>query len=390
MLWKHYVFRRGIEVPAMWDPLFANRPVRVLYIAGRSFDVRARTAMSAFVDTARLSGYDIEKADLLLIELKAYQISQELQQQAVQNAEELEHKFRALADSQSVSVNNILMSPSGGRDEDISASNALRLGTEDVLQRITDHTDIILDASSLPRIAYLALMTGLLSKLIPDKRTASPLLANGINLQVLVAEDPLLDGKIQAEDPSNDLVLIPGFSSALHAESVQDWPLIWLPILGENRVSQFEKIMTSVIPINAEICPVLPHPSRDPRRADRLLVEYKGPLFDTRETPMTNILYAHEANPFEAYRQMLGAMQRYRESMGIIGGCRLVVTPLASKLISLGVGLACFELRPSGMHENYGIAIPLAEPMRYVISIEDLLASKPDLSALLLTGDAYS
>jgi len=374
----------------MWDQLFAHRPARLLYIAGRSFDIRAQAAMNAFVDTVRVSGYDIRRADLLLVELKAYQISQELQQQAVQNAEDLEKKFRAMTDSQDVSVSNVLMSPAAGGDEELSASNALRRGTEEVLQGITDHTDIILDASSLPRIAYLALMTGLLSKLVPDKRAASPLLANGKNLLVLVAEDASLDGKIQAEDPNNDLVMIPGFSSALHAESMQDWPLVWLPILGENRVSQLEKIMASVIPTNAEICPVLPHPSRDPRRADRLLEEYRAPLFDARETPMTNILYAHEANPFEAYRQILGAMERYRESMGVIGGCRLVVTPLASKLISLGVGLACFELRPSDMKENYGIAIPLAEPMRYIVAMEDLHASKPELSALLLTGDAYS
>ena len=105
---------------------------------------------------------------------------------------------------------------------------------------------------------------------------------------------------------------------------------------------------------------------------------------------MSNILYAHEANPFETYRQILSAMERYRETMGVIGGCRLVVTPLSSKLMSLGAGLACFELRPSGMTENYGIAIPLAEPMRYHISKEDLRASRPELSALLLTGDAYN
>src|ERR1700722_19518870 len=133
MLWKHYVFRRGIEVPAMWDELFAHRPARLLYIAGRSFDIRAQAAMNAFVDTVRVSGYDIRKADLLLIELKAYQISQELEQQAVQNAEDLEKKFRAMTDSPDVSASNVLMSPSVGGEEELSASNALRRGTEEVL-----------------------------------------------------------------------------------------------------------------------------------------------------------------------------------------------------------------------------------------------------------------
>jgi hypothetical protein len=233
-------------------------------------------------------------------------------------------------------------------------------------------------------------MTALLQKLIPNKSAENALFTQGINFQILVAEDAELDSRIRSEDPSNDLLLIPGFSSTLQAESVQDWPLVWFPILGENRVSQIEKIIDSnAIPDAAEICPVLPHPSRDPRRADRLLLEYKRPLFDKRETPTSNIFYVHEAHPFEAYRQLLGAMERYSESMRVIGGCRLVVTPLASKLITVGAGLACFEMRPSGMHENYGVAIPYVEPTRYVVSTQDLRASKPEISALLLTGVAY-
>lgn len=106
-------------------------------------------------------------------------------------------------------------------------------------------------------------------KLIPNKQAPNALFANGVNFQVLVAEDAALDAKIGSEDPSNELILIPGFSGALHAESFQDWPLVWFPILGENKVSQLEKVMALAIPANAEICPVLPHPSRDPRRAAR-------------------------------------------------------------------------------------------------------------------------
>src|SRR5207302_5529294 len=122
---------------------------------------------------------------------------------------------------------NMRIGSSAGGEDDISASNALRIGTEAVLKMVNSHTDIILDVSSLPRVVYLALLTALLSKLIPDKNAPSPLSANRVNLQILVAEDASLDGQIRSEDPSNDLVLIPGFSSALQAESVQDWPLVW-------------------------------------------------------------------------------------------------------------------------------------------------------------------
>jgi hypothetical protein len=384
MLWKHYVFRRGPEVHDLWDHLFEDRPIRLLYIAGRGFDVRAQRVMKAFVDSVELSGYTIATAELLLVGFTGYLLSQELHDQTERNARMLEDMFRPFGGTAGVR-----MGTSAAGEDDISATTALRLGTEAVLEKVKDHTDIILDVSSLPRVVYLALMTGLLHRLIPEKRAADPLVARHVNFQVLVAEDAALDARIRSEDPINDLVYIPGFSSALHAESVQDWPVVWFPILGENRVGQLQKVL-GAIPTDAEICPVLPHPSRDPRRPDRLLVEYKEPLFDSGRTPTANILYVHESHPFEVYRQLLRAMQRYRESMQIIGGCRLVVTPLASKLITLGAGLACFEMRPAGLSESYGVAIPYAEPRRYLASTEDLCASTPEISALVLTGDAYT
>jgi hypothetical protein len=385
MLWKQYVFRRGPEVNDMWELRFDRVPARLLYIAGRGFDYREQAVMNSFIESTAVSGHRFDKADLLLVGFEGYQLTEELEKQTTENAEALERSFSRLGSTSTLSIG---FSEAG--EDDISANNALRMGTAEILKRLTDRTDIILDISSLPRVVYLALMTGILETLIPDRTAPNALSSSNINFQVLVAEDAALDAQILSEDPSNDLVLIPGFSSALHAESVQDWPLVWFPILGEKRMNQLQKVMDSVIPDSAEICPVLPHPSRDLRRADRLLVEYKLPLFDKRQTPTGNILYAHEANPFEAYRQLLGAMERYRDSMRIIGGCRLVVTPLGSKLITIGAGLACFEMRPSRLDEDFMVAIPYAHPTRYVASTTLLQGSRPDLCALVLTGDAYA
>lgn len=185
--------------------------------------------------------------------------------------------------------------------------------------------------------------------------------------------------------------MVPGFSSAMQLESFQDSPLVWFPILGEHRVNQLQIMRSNKIPGEAEICPVLPHPSRNPRRADRLLVEYKEALFDSRRTPTSNILYVHESEPFEAYRQLLGAMRRYQQSMEILGGCRLVVTPLGSKLVTLGAGLACFEMRPTDLENaSYGVAIPHAEPTRYVVDPLAVKRSQPEICCLLLTGGAYA
>lgn len=385
MLWNHYVFRRGPEVHDLWESLLARRPIRLLYIAGRGFDVRAQVAMREYVASLKSSGVKVENAKLLLVGFSGYQLDADLQDLTQQNAVALEAMFSAVGAAESIYIGSTTS------EDDISATQALRIGVDAVLKHFGNQTDVVLDVSSLPRVAYLALMTNILDRLVPAKRAEAPLAVKDVNFQVLVAEDADLDAQILAEDPSSDPVLVPGFSSAVQAESVQDWPLVWFPILGEHRVSQLRQIMKSnVIPDSAEICPVLPHPSRNPRRADRLLVEYKEPLFDTRETPTSNILFAHESHPFEAYRQLLAAMQRYRKSMAILGGCRLVVSPLGSKLITLGAGLACFEMRPDDLNAQYGVAIPHAEPNRYVADVNLLRESKPEISTLLLTGQAYA
>lgn len=390
MLWNRYVFRRGTDVQDTWDQMFQqrrleNRPVRLLYVGGRGFDVRAQVVMDRFIGSIQSAACIVEKAELLLVGFTQYQLSDDLRNETVENARALEQRFASIGTSQTVMID-----PTTEDEDDLSASNALRIGTARVLRAITDQTDIVLDVSSLPRIVYLSLMLALLERLVPTREHDAPLAASGINLQILVGEDVDLDSKIQSEDPSNELVLIPGFASALQTESTRDWPLVWFPVLGENRVAQLQKVLYDQIPESAEICPVLPHPSRDPRRADRLLIEYKQLLFDTSKTPLTNILYAHESNPFEAYRQLLGAMQRYQRSFSVIGGCRLVVTPLASKLITLGAALACYEMRLDIVDGNYGVAIPYAEPKRYVVSAAALHASKPEVSAIILTGDAYA
>ena len=52
--------------------------------------------------------------------------------------------------------------------------------------------------------------------------------------------------------------------------------MVWFPILGENRLGQFRMVMNAAPAIrDAEICPIIPHPSRDLRRAEKLLIEYK-------------------------------------------------------------------------------------------------------------------
>jgi hypothetical protein len=359
----------------MWDRFFRDRPLNLLYIGGRGFDPRAETTIVEFVRSVSSSGAKVEAADLLLVGLARYELDDNLKAATEKNAAILRSTFSALGQTA-----ELIMDARGEGEDEVSTSNALRNGVEAILARVPGRTDIVLDVSSLPRVAYLAIMTGLLHRLVSNKNVPNALSASGVNFQILVAEDARLDSEIRSEDPNADLVTIPGFSTAMYAESMQDWPMVWFPILGENRLGQLNMVMNAAaaIPGDAEICPIIPHPSRGLRRAERLLIEYKPLLFDRLQIPVANALYVSESNPFEAYRQLLGAMARYRKSMTILGGCRLAVTPLSSKLVTLGAGLACFEMRLGNM-EDYGVAMPYAEPMRYVASKDALANAKQKL-----------
>lgn len=389
MLWDRYVFRQDDDIHDLWDDLFNNSPVRLLYITGNGFDVRAQEVLGQLANNIKSPNRTIEKAELLLVSFKGYELDQDVIDLTKDNERILRELFSEIGTVAEVVFDDVV-----ANEDDASPSMVLSSGTSKVLDHISGYTDIILDCSSLPRVAYLSLATGILNRLVPNKDDIAadphPLLANNVNFQIVVAEDANLDGKISAENPSNELVLIPGFSSVMQAESVRDWPMVWFIVLGENKSEQFKLLMSlAEVPDHAEVCPVLPHPSSNPRRADDLLVEYADHLFSVRLDSINNTMHVSENNPFEVYRQLYRAMQRYKSSMNILGGCRLLVSPLGSKLVTIGVGLACYEIRAKDLEAGYGVAIPLTESKRYSVSVEELKQSKSTISALLLTGEAY-
>jgi hypothetical protein len=100
-----------------------------------------------------------------------------------------------------------------------------------------------------------------------------------------------------------------------------------------------------------------------------------------------NVLYAAESNPFEAYRQIYNAVQRYNEALKELGGCKAFVTPLSSKLLSVGALLACYEVRRNGGT----IGIPFMEARRYRITDSiDREQPQVDLCAMWISGECYA
>jgi hypothetical protein len=47
-------------------------------------------------------------------------------------------------------------------------------------------------------------------------------------------------------------------------------------------------------------------------------------------------------------------------------------------------------MRPPDLNEKFGVAVLLAEPKRYIVDIDTLKESRPEITVLLLTGEPYA
>jgi len=238
--------------------------------------------------------------------------------------------------------------------------------------------DVIVDISAMPRGIYYPILAKLLYLL--DEATRHQ--GSG-NLHVLVSEQVQIDEQIQEEGIDEHASYMHGFSSSLVRESTAAVPTIWIPVLGEGKKAQLERIYDHIRP--DEICPVLPSPAANPRRADNLIAEYRRLLFDSLRIEPRNFIYASERNPFEVYRQVYGTILRYNSVLEALGGCKVVVSALSSKLLSVGALLAAYE----ALHNNMMVGISHVETQGYHIEGQ-LPKFESELFTLWVAGDCYN
>jgi hypothetical protein len=241
-------------------------------------------------------------------------------------------------------------------------------------------TDVIVDISALPRSVFLPVVAKLLH--IIDGQSEPRM-----NLFVLANENPKIDSLILEEGLDEEADYIHTFRGDAERESAASKPRVWFPLLGENQSTQLQRIYDLVRP--SEVCPLLPAPSRNPRRGDNLVLEYRGLLFDSLRVDPRNFLYASETNPFEVYRQLVRAIEHYAGSLAPLGGLNAIVSALSSKLLSIGALLAAYELKRAG--SRVAIAHIEAHGHRVAVEMEELTRLSKDgvIHGLWLAGECY-
>ena len=370
--WEPYVLARGEEFKELWKNHCAGKARQILFVLGSGFDPR----MCVGVEAVLAAGGN-GKRDCLLVMYDEGDASpsQKHSDMVESNLKELRTLFRGRGDIRQERLS--MWSTEGKR---IASRQASQLFGS--FGNVRGFTDIVVDISALPRSLYLPIV-GKLLYLIDAQEEQGQRRSSLPALHVVVAENMELDRSIHEEGIDEDAVIVHGFHGDLDLEATEDVPRVWIPVLGEGKEVQLERIYHRVRP--SEVCPVLPCPSVDPRRGDSLLVEYRRFLFDGLRVEARNFIYAPEQNPFAVYRNIRRTILHYQAALEALGGCKAVVSAVSSKLLSIGAMLACYEL----MQSDYRVGMVQVEPNGYTLRGDSRTPEGSELFTICLTGECY-
>jgi hypothetical protein len=174
-----------------------------------------------------------------------------------------------------------------------------------------------------------------------------------LNLHLMIASNPELDDRIVGE-PASQAQAVRGFAgpSPYQAKPVAR---IWLPQLGRGRVETLRKIRATHDNVY-KVCPVVPFPARNPRRADELLSEYQAALVDEWKVDARDYIYVSEKNPLDCYRTVSTLKNRYDKTVDEVFFPQIILSPLGSRVIAAGAMMAAVE---------HNLSVHYVETQRY-------------------------
>ena len=348
MRWDPYIGRRGTDLDAFWKSHLGRGKRRVLVVVGRGFDWRALCASDRILAaggsgdrSAWLLAYDVGSGE-----------SAERARRTAENVVGLKKRFGA----ERTTEIPIRIGMSGNRS--VTSRNVMRAVSR--VNELATFDDVVVDVSAMPRMVALTAIAQLIALLDEIEATRG----TQINLHAVVAESVAADHSSQGGSVGDSVANVVGFSGHMDEQSTGSLPRVWFPVLGEGQGVRMQRIGQEVNP--DEVCPVIPFPSRDARRGDGIIGEYRQTLFEEYRIEPQNILHACEYNPFEAYKAIFGAIDRYRGALAELGGCKVFVSPLSSKLLSVGALLACYDHRcQPDVKERVFVGIPYLESVSY-------------------------
>jgi hypothetical protein len=338
MRWDNYFLKSDSDFISFWNSYQANDDKDILFIMGLGFD--PRTCLG--IETV-FSRKTKRKRDTVL--LRYYKNQEEINDPVKPKVKEHIDRLTTFLRKGGFTMpteRNIFMRSED--DKSIVSVNATFIIPD--FSMFENYTDVVIDISAMPRGVFIPLINKCLD-LVDLYNAASQ---EKKNFHVIATENSLLDSMIQDKGVNDEASYIHGFRIKGTASTI-DQKQVWIPILGEKQITQFDIIKTELNPV--EVCPVLPFPSENLKRGDNLIIEYQDKLLNDVNFEIKNIVYADEANPFQVYRLLNRTIKRYRQSFELLNGCKVIVSALSSKLLTMGAFMAVYEAKRDGA--NIGI-----------------------------------
>ena len=371
--WDPSMMIQGQDTSTFWKSHFEDTNKKVLFILGKGFDVRMNIAIGNLLKNCPSINLTCWMID--------FEEGKESNSHKYQSYVDLNYaELQSLLSGQTLIEKNIALwsVKKQGKRHRIGDRQAAGLLTD--FSQIAEFTDIIVDISSLPRGVYFSLVGKFLTFI--DRYAA----INPPNFFITVSENADIDIRIKEKGLDEDIGYLHGFGGGIELASEHEEPVVWFPILGEDKLEHLEKAHVQIRP--NEICPVLPFPSKDPRRSDQLVQNYYQLLFERLNIEPQNLMYVPERNPFEAYIRLTKAIHNYHNSLNILGGCKAVISTFSSKLLSIGTLLSAYELLG-----KIGVGVLNVDSQGYEIDDYEEMKKLKDHSELFviwLTGDPYT
>lgn len=330
--WQHCVSHRGQEAEAFIRE-YLGSPDRggVLFVGGAGFDPRSARILRVLAasNPPRLRGIFLREErpnpDAILTE------------RAVANVAAME---ALVPDSRVVAID--VFADDGAVVGGLNAVNAVReAGFDGIGVVVIDFSALSVGvAFPLTRFVYESARDGHVD----------------VEVHVVVMDQPTTDGRIRRE--AHDTArYVTGFTGTAGLTESRGQAKLWLPQLVEHRQTTLRRIYAMVEP--DDVCPILPFPSSNPRRADALLEHYAEDLESAWEVTPHNLVYADEKNPLDLYRAILRIDDFRARVFHELGGAQTVLSPMANKALSIGAFMAAVE-------RDFPVAYVEAEAYRLV------------------------
>ena len=204
--------------------------------------------------------------------------------------------------------------------------------------------------------------------------------AVGQSFHILNVSNPELDDCI-TRVPTDTAMPVKGFAGLRHLSGSLEPARIWVPQLASGRKRALSRIGLAVGDCY-KICPVLPFPARDPRRADNLIMEYETELIDEWQVDPRDLIYVSERNPLDCYRMLTTLKERYDRIVCGTYEPHIIISPMGSKVMATGALMAAIE---------HDLTVQYVETLRY--EYLPLMANERDpgdmLVHVLLSGPVY-